>query len=425
MEKASGSSDGKRVRRREVINFSVMLVMFIIYALTFTVPRFYDTINVVYPYAGLVNFFMLIILFVNNVMLSGEDKGLRQILSDLKSRGSREIYLLGVIILTAGINLFIVNSGKGAFFVPVNFILIWYLSDKMYLNPGQLKVFAGIYMGFLIFYLFIAYPGLFTTFENYKYNTNTAATFTIYTLLCAFILLEMYIDRGPIVGLFMVMILLKGFQLSLWHRARGAFIMLVLFMLFWYIVPGKLWRNRSFYAAMCLLATFGSLVFVGLYVLIGTTGANFKLPFFYKEVFSGREAIWKELFGLLANRERPYMIFTGIGTGFELKSFFEKNVHNAMYNFLVIHGLIVFLGIVYFVCKRMQGFHKRISDSRVAMCAMCAVMAVFFESFFDVDLIWADYALNLIFLLCVINSATPPQKEEGSGTMDEVKNVGH
>ena len=98
------------------------------------------------------------------------------------------------------------------------------------------------------------------------------------------------------------------------------------------------------------------------------------------------------------------MILTGIGTNFELKSFFEKNVHNAMYNFLVIHGILVFAGIVYFVCKRLKAFHERIKDNRVILCAMSALMAVFFESWFDVDIIWADYALNLIFLLCVINS---------------------
>lgn len=379
--------------RREVINFSVMLIMFIIYALTFTIAKFYDLINIVYPYAGVVNFAMLAILFVNNV-LCGDGSGKKNI----------ELYLLVIIIMTAGINLFIVNSGKGAFFVPANFILIWYLSDKMYLNPGQLKFFAGLYMGFLLFYLFIAYPRLFTTFENYKYNTNTAATFTIYTLLCAFILLEMYYDKGPVMGLFMTAVLLKGFQLSLWHRARGAFVMLILFMVFRFLVPKKWWTCKGFYTAMCFLATLGSLAFVGLYVVIGTTGANFKLPFFYKEVFSGREAIWLELFHKLLNSEKPYMFFTGIGTNFELTSFFEKNVHNAMYNFLVIHGVVVFAGILYFIIKRLTKFRVRIAGSRAAACAICAIMAVFFESWFDVDIIWADYALNLIFLLCVVNS---------------------
>lgn len=410
MEETSGSSDRKKNSRREVINFSVMLVMFIIYVLTFTVPRFYDMINIVYPYAGLVNFLMLIILFANNVIFGEEDGKTLPTLLDIRDKGNREVYLLSLIILISGINLFAVNSGKGAFFVPANFVLIWYLSDKMYINQRQLRIFAGLYMGFLLFYLFFSYPRLFTTFENYKYNTNTAATFTIYTLLCAFILLEILYDSTPLIGLFMVMILLKGFQLSLWHRARGAFIMLILFMIFRYIVPKRWWENKIFYRLLYFFATFGSLAFVGLYVLIGTTGANFKLPFFYKEVFSGREAIWQELFTLLVNKDKPYMLFTGIGTNFELKSFFEKNVHNAMYNFLVIHGILVFAGIVYFICKRLKAFHAKLKDNRVILCAMCALMAVFFESWFDVDIIWADYAINLIFLLCVINSAASPSK---------------
>ena len=88
-----------------------------------------------------------------------------------------------------------------------------------------------------------------------------------------------------------------------------------------------------------------------------------------------------------------------------------------MYNFLVIHGVIVFAGILYFIFKRLQTFHAGIegsieddgvevskAGSRVALCAMCALMAVFFESYFDVDLIWADYAINLIFILCVVNN---------------------
>lgn len=376
-----------------MINFCVLLIMFVIYALTFTIAKFYDMINIVYPYAGVINFVFLAILVLNNkagVITDGSVK--------------RETVILGILILITGINLFAVGSGKGAFFVPVNFLMIWYLSDRLYLTAKQLKIFSGIYMGFLLFYFFAAYPRLFTTFENYKYNTNTAATFMIYTLLCAFIFLEIYRGHSQLMGLFMVTLLLKGFQMSLWHRARGAFVMLIVFMFFKYVIPEKWWGSRIFYVITCLMATLGSLMFVGIYVLVGTTGANFSLPFFYKEVFSGREAIWKELFGLLVNRERPYMLFTGIGTAFELESFFEKNVHNAMYNFVVIHGIIVFAGILYFVFKRLQGFRKKVMKSRVSACAMCALMAVFFESYFDVDLIWADYALNLMFLLCTVNS---------------------
>lgn len=416
MAQAGTAGFGQENKRQEVINIAVLTVMFIIYALTFVIAKFYD---ITYPYAGVINFCLLAVLLCNNV----------SILTALKNRDADFCILTALVILT-GINLMIVDSGKGAFFVPVNFLLIWYMSDKLYISERTLKVFAAVYMAYLLFYLFIAYPRLFTTFENYKYNTNTAATFTIYTMLCAFMLPEILTQqagdtdgkaagkenpRTLLIGLFKVMILLKGFQLSLWHRARGAFIMLILFMVFKYCIPRKWWKNKIPYVILCLLATLGSLVFVGLYVYIGETGANFKLPFFYKEVFSGREAIWHELFDLLVHNERPYTLFTGIGTNFELTSFFEKNVHNAMYNFVVIHGTVVFAGILYFIYKRLWQARERIADNRVAMTAMCALMAVFFESYLDVDLIWADYALNLIFLLIMIYS---PHTSDRTGTTD-------
>ncbi len=382
-----------------MINFAVLLMMFIIYALTFTVAKFYD---ITYPYAGVINFVMLTVLLINNI----------NIIKLIKEK-NLELYLLVFLIILTGINLLIVKSGKGAFFVPVNFMLIFYLADKIELEKRTVTAFAGLYMIYLCFYLFVAYPKLFTTFENYKYNTNTAATFTIYTLLCAFVLLEIYYDRSPVIGLFMVILLLKGFQLSLWHRARGAFIMLILFMFFKYVMPSAWIKNKYFYGIICLLETVGSLFFVGIYVVVGATGTNFKMPFFYKEVFSGRERIWYELFRLLVNKEKPYMLFTGIGTNFELESFFEKNVHNAMYNFVVIHGIIVFAGILYFIFIRLQSMRRHTLNSRVAMCAMCALTAVFFESYFDVDIIWADYALNLIFLLGVINSFENDEKISG------------
>ncbi|MBR5407935.1 MAG: hypothetical protein IK111_09915, partial [Lachnospiraceae bacterium] len=186
---AYGGSKG-----REALNLSVLLVMFIIYALTFTVAKFYD---MTYPYAGVINFCFLAVLFFNNV----------NVISLLKKK-DREFLILAAVILITGLNLVVVGSGKGAFFVAANFLLIWYLSDKMYISHKYIRVFAGLYMAFLLFYFFFAYPRLFTTWDQYKYNTNTAATFMIYTLLCAFVFLEMFYDKSPVVGLFMVMLLL-------------------------------------------------------------------------------------------------------------------------------------------------------------------------------------------------------------------------
>ena len=155
-------------RRREIINLAALFVMFLIYALVFTIAKFYDFYNIQYPLAGPVNFCMLTVLVINNADIGAAVR-----------RKDKDLVILAALIVITGINLVIVGSGKGAFFVPVNFLLIWYVSDKLYISPKGLKLLACIYMAFLLFYLFIAYPRLFTTFENYKYNTNTAATFTI------------------------------------------------------------------------------------------------------------------------------------------------------------------------------------------------------------------------------------------------------
>ena len=373
----------------------MFVIIFIGYALTFMVPKFYGATD---KYVGVFIFLMCSVLVLNNV----------NIIEGLKNKDA-EIIILAALVVITGLNLILVDSGKGAFFVAVNFMLIWYLSDKITLKRKSMLILSGLYMALVVYWLFIAYPKLFADYQFYGYNTNTAATFTIYTMLCAFLLLEILSEKSPVIGLFMVVVLLKGFQLALWHRARGAFIMLLMFMFFRYVCPKKWWNNKYMYMFLCIMATIGSLLFVMLYVVVGATGVNFRMPFFYKDVFSGRDAIWYEFFTLFIKKP-----LTGIGTNVTIESFFEFNVHNAMYNFLVIHGIIVLAGILFFVYRRLLKFRSNVVNNRVALSAMCAVMAVFFESYFDVDLIWSDYALNLMFLLCIVNSFSADKVEEKS-----------
>ena len=192
-------------------------------------------------------------------------------------------------------------------------------------------------------------------------------------------------------GVLTVIILVKGIQLALYHRARGAFIMLIVYTFLRFVIPKKWFEKKGFYTALMIFATFGSLAFVAFYVILGTTGINFKLPFFYKNMFSGREAIWLEFWNLFKNKP-----LTGIGTNVTITSFFEFNVHNALYDILVIHGLLVFAGTIWLIFRKLFKVRR---GTAINFAALCAIFAVFIESFFDVDLIWANYSMNLLFLL--------------------------
>ena len=370
---------------KDICNSLLLICMFMFYTLTFFVPRFYGFTE---KYAGLIVFAMLFVLALINV----------NPVEKIRQKDRSFIVLILLVILT-GVNILIVKSGYGCFFVMGDFALVWYISSEMRFSKWQFYLMGILYTGMLIYWFFGVYTWMFADYTSFAMNTNTAATFTVFSILCALIFFESLYEKHRIAGLLITIALIKCLQISLYHRSRGAFIMLAVFLVFRLVIPERFWAKKGFYYAVCVFATLGSLVFVAFYIWLGTTGVNFRMPFFYKNIFSGREAIWLEFWELF--RHRP---ITGIGTGVTITSFFEFNVHNAMYNILVIHGVLVFALMLYLMFATWGRIHDRICQSKVVGCAAVALFAVCIESFFDVDLIWTNYSVNVLFMLLAMNS---------------------
>lgn len=372
--------------RQNIINMSIFIAMFMFYTLKFLVPPFYAATD---KYAGLFVFLCEGILLLNNY----------NVFNALKSK-DKEFFIFVVLLALIGINLLIVKSGFGAYFTAANFVMVFYLSDKICLSKKQVNAISLIYLIMLLIWLVPLYPSYFGSYDaSFALNTNGAATFTTYTALCALIFLQIHFENHAWIEIPIVLLFVRVIRLSLWHRARGSFIILTLFILFFYILKGSFIKSKKVFNAILCLATFGSLLFVLLYTLLGKTGFNMFIPIFYKNIFSGRENIWYEFFSYFIKKP-----LTGIGTNLTIESFVEFNVHNAMFDILAIHGIIVFLVTMYFVFKRLNFFREKASESKILMMAMCIIVSVFFESYIDVDLIWADYGINLLFLLSVLNS---------------------
>ncbi len=386
----------KETKAGDVINALLLFCMFVFYTLTFFVPRFYGYTE---KYVGAFVFVILALMFVVNI----------RPLEKIRAR-DKQFIALSFLILCAGINILIVRSGFGCFFVITNFALIWYLAGEVRFLKWQFYLFGILYLLMIIYWFAFVYTWMFADYTSFAMNTNTAATFTVFSILCIFVLFDALLEKYPIAGLFITMALVKCFQIALYHRSRGAFILLGVFFVLRFLVPKKLWERKGFFGTLCVFATLGSLAFVAFYVWLGTTGVNFRMPFFYKNIFSGREAIWLEFWNLF--RDKP---LTGIGTNVTITSFMEFNVHNAMYNILVIHGLIVFVLMMFVMYSRWGRVREGISRRRVSACALAAVFAVCIESFFDVDLIWTNYSLNMFFLLLVMNAGCMGKAEDGFG----------
>ena len=165
---------GALFKAYEPVNLIIMLIMFAGYALTFMIPRFYGATD---RYVGVFVFLCLGLLTINNVDIFA-----------LLRKKDRDLIVLIILMAVTLINLLIAGSGLGAFFVAADFMLIFFLSGRIRLSEKSIIIMAGCYALLLLYWFFIAYPKLFEDYAYYGYNTNTAATFTIYTLLCAFLL---------------------------------------------------------------------------------------------------------------------------------------------------------------------------------------------------------------------------------------------
>ena len=362
----------KAGRLRENLTWIPLSLMMVFFSGTWSFPWFYHITEI---YNSLIIFVVLSLLFFIRI----------DWLKQLKEKDVC-LYVTIAAVSVAVVNLFIIGSNKGCILILTDFLLLLYMAPHLRLSGLQMRV--------LEIFFFLMYLSWFIYDRAFSYNSNTGATYTVFTLFAALIILKRFQEKREIAGLLIVMALLRTGTLVMWHLARGAFMALfffaVFFILFLIFDPSK---HKKTYLALCIFAVFGSLLFVISYVKLSQTGFNAQMPFFYKNVFSGREQIWAEVWDMLKQH-----LLTGIGSGYKLKSFFEYNIHNAMYDILAVHGLIVFILSAFIIIKRLVSMRELIRKNSDTLIAAAAIFAIFFESFIDMDLMWADYSPVILLL---------------------------
>ena len=370
--KAAFENNEKSLSLKDALAWIPLVMMMIFYAGTWSFPYFY---HITEKYNSLIIFISFSLLLV----IKGD------IIKRLKERDTGLI-LTGTALVIAFINLVIIGSNFGCILILADFLLLIYMGGRISLTKTQMKTLE-------IFFL-LMYASWFFYDRAFSYNSNTGATYTVFTLFAALILLSKLTEKNVLFGYLIVAAFLRTFTLILWHLARGAFMAFVFFiffyLLFLFFDPAV---HKKKYLFLSVFAVFGSLLFVYLYVILSRTGFNAQIPFFYKNIFSGREDIWAEIWDMLKSH-----ILTGIGSGYELKSFFEYNIHNAMYDILAVHGIVVFAISAFLIIRTLKSAGEHIRRDRSSLIASAAVFAIFFESFIDMDLMWADYSPVILLL---------------------------
>ncbi|MCR5605083.1 MAG: O-antigen ligase family protein, partial [Lachnospiraceae bacterium] len=190
-----------------------------------------------------------------------------------------------------------------------------------------------------------------------------------------------------------------GYNIIAWYRSRCALLGLITFALLM-LIPIKVWKNKVFYLIVTLATTIGSVLFTLLYVWLGYMKDIFSIRIFYKDIISGREEIWSELWGAFIKQP-----VTGIGSSYEiqldwLNGLFE--VHNGLLDILIVHGIAVFTVTIVFLIKRFLDLHESACSSHLNKCAMAGVFAMMLPAFMENYIIVPPYSLIFLILICLV-----------------------
>ncbi len=310
--------------------------------------------------------------------------------------------LMAAADTVALINLFMIGSGKGAFLTVFDFLMILYLANKITLSGKWALISAG-YIGFFFIYWTVDVKGYFK-----GYNTNYGGLILITGFFFVIYLME-YL-RNYLIGvkgkekakwliLVNLLIFFWGYKIIAWYRSRCALLGLVAFAVL-ILIPVKIWKNKVFYLIVTLGTTVGSVLFTLLYVWLGYMKDTFRVRIFYKDIISGREEIWSELWSAFVKQP-----VTGIGSSYEmqldwLNGLFE--VHNGLLDILIVHGVAVFTVTIVFLIKRFLELHEASCSSHVNKCAMAGVFAMMLPAFMENFIIVPPFSLIFLILICEV-----------------------
>ena len=314
------------------------------------------------PYATLIIFILMAVVFLGSF----------NPLERFKAKDTELIAAAAAAVIGA-VNLFYLGSNKGAMLIAADNALLLYLAGKVPLSERCRYFICATGVSLMI-------P--WDSVVRWYYNFNMAGLVFITLMVMGELLLEYAKNNFELYYLKYVQLLLYAVTIlmTVCYHARSAVLCVIAFGIVWLILP-RISKSRAYYVLVAA-ATAGSILFTLAYTAMGIRGIDLRI--LYKDVLSGRQDIWRELWG-----EFLLHPITGIGSSYKMKSFFIFEVHNGLFDILVVHGILVFALIVFLLVKRLADLknvgYAFYPEKRLAAAGIyCYLFASFFENCFIV-----------------------------------------
>ena len=356
--------------------YALLILFLILIPGSFAVRNVYEAIA---PFGTLIMFFGLIIIYFMSTGLT------------LKPVVKKDFVTLAGIaaVIIAPVNLLILSSSLGAMLIIFDLVLLLTLVIRRSISlSGRMKRILSFLTAAL---MLLWYPVI-----RWDFGFNMVGLVFLILLIFGEIIME-YVKNDlelPYLKYVEILFFFTSILLAICYQARSAALSMAVFGIAFLLIP-IITEKKPLQYIWILLFTLGSIAFTLILPRIGETGWNLRI--LYKDTLSGRELIWGELWSEFLKKP-----LTGIGSSYQMKSFFMFEVHNGLFDILTVHGILVFICIFCLLFKALKSLYSRdlifCGDKRFAVSGIYALL---FASFFENCFIVTPYSLVFFILLLI------------------------
>ncbi|HDR4707879.1 TPA: O-antigen ligase family protein [Bacillus paranthracis] len=352
------------------VNLSYVIIFFFIFLLTWYKLEFFNLFSSI----SFILFSANIILLVLHLPL-------------IISKRINLFFFNVILFIVMLLNAIISNSNLGSSIVLFNVVIMIVIFRFFSFKEKSIKVISMVMLVYFIFYCFL---------QMEPFNTNTKG----YIILLTYIYSTFYLSTLKFKRIMIALISCFAFYAIQLTDSRGALLGLILFILLAFLIPSKVWGNKKGVGLINVVLTIGSLIFVYTYIHLWENRFSISLDFTDKPLFTGREAIWTELF--YSFKEHPMV---GLGSNYDILSYGNLNVHNSMFNILVIYGTPVLLLVLVLIWKSLMNLSDGIINVNFVRIAVSGFYSVLLVGFFETNLLWASNIFPALFLIAIAYSS--------------------
>lgn len=374
-DKVLGINDDNVIKNKDItkaFNQLILIVMILMFYLNWSTVEVYTRIGKLLPPFTAAILALLVVLNKKTI-----------------NKNRYQFFLVMIIIIITLIGMIANGSNVGVIFVIANFSLMLLVSSSIKISKLFMRTLSFMFMLFFLYWIIIKPEG---------FNTNSIGLVTFTTYIGSLFFISS-IKRQSLRTSFFLLLTFVAFKAIIISKSRSCLIGFIIFFLLSYIIPKKIWLNKQILKIIYLFITIGSIGFVMIYIYMWDNNISFIIEGITKKFFSGREAIWYELWSLFKDN-----VIFGLGSNFNLQSHTNLNVHNSMYNILVIYGIPVFILILIQMWKSFSFVCKDNERNKYLVISVAGFISIAIQGFFENTLISVNFIPIILFLLIVVNS---------------------